>query len=65
MTLGHAQFEALFAGLDWRRIHAVVREHECFAGRVTETTSEILASEGLPSSFPCERISWGSQSVDG
>jgi transposase len=23
MTLTHAQFEALFAGLDWRRVHAV------------------------------------------
>jgi transposase len=23
LTLGHAQFEALFAGLDWRRVHAV------------------------------------------
>ena len=23
MTLGHAQFEALFAGLDWRRARAV------------------------------------------
>ena len=23
MTLSHAQFEALFAGLDWRRVHAV------------------------------------------
>ncbi|MBN9987137.1 IS66 family insertion sequence element accessory protein TnpB [Rhizobium laguerreae] len=23
MTLGHAQFEALFAGLDWRRVRAV------------------------------------------
>ena len=24
MTLNHAQFEALFAGLDWRRVRAVV-----------------------------------------
>jgi transposase len=24
MTLSHAQFEALFAGLDWRRVRAVV-----------------------------------------
>lgn len=24
MTLTHAQFEALFAGLDWRRVHAVL-----------------------------------------
>lgn len=23
MTLGHAQFEALFAGLDWRRVRSV------------------------------------------
>jgi len=23
MTLPHAQFEALFAGLDWRRVHAI------------------------------------------
>ncbi|MBY3027245.1 IS66 family insertion sequence element accessory protein TnpB [Rhizobium leguminosarum] len=23
MTLTHTQFEALFAGLDWRRVHAV------------------------------------------
>lgn len=23
MTLTHAQFEALFAGLDWRRVRAV------------------------------------------
>lgn len=23
MTLSHAQFEALFAGLDWRRVRAV------------------------------------------
>lgn len=23
MTLTHAQFEDLFAGLDWRRVHAV------------------------------------------
>ena len=23
MTLTHAQFEALFAGLDWRRVHAI------------------------------------------
>jgi transposase len=23
MTLTHAQFEALFAGLDWRKVHAV------------------------------------------
>jgi transposase len=23
MTLTHAQFEALFAGVDWRRVHAV------------------------------------------
>ena len=26
MTLSHAQFEALFAGLDWRRVHAVADE---------------------------------------
>jgi transposase len=23
MTMSHAQFEALFAGLDWRRVRAV------------------------------------------
>jgi transposase len=23
MTLGHAQFEVLFAGLDWRRVRAL------------------------------------------
>ena len=23
MTLNHAQFEALFAGLDWRRVRAI------------------------------------------
>ncbi|MDM9645778.1 IS66 family insertion sequence element accessory protein TnpB [Rhizobium sp. S163] len=23
MTLGHAQFEALFAGFDWRRVRSV------------------------------------------
>ncbi|MBZ5762397.1 transposase [Rhizobium sp. VS19-DR104.2] len=23
MTMTHAQFEALFDGLDWRRVHAV------------------------------------------
>jgi transposase len=23
MTLSHAQFEALFAGLDWRRVRAI------------------------------------------
>lgn len=26
MTSTHAQFKALFAGMDWRRVHAVRRE---------------------------------------
>jgi transposase len=36
MTLTHARFEALFVGLDWRRVHAVQRRTPQSCGTMTQ-----------------------------
>jgi hypothetical protein len=41
MTLGHAQFEALFAGLDWRRVRSVRQERRMSSNRCGTMTRAV------------------------
>lgn len=52
MTLGHAQFEALFAGLDWRRIHAVDARARVLCGQGNGDDERDSCVRGSPFELP-------------
>lgn len=58
MILTHAQFEAMFAGLDWRRVHAIkTRTPDIDADATDHPISALTNCGGFPDVFANSELS--------